>query len=221
MEQRFLEIKNAYDSLYKQMLSQGRLTWKPTEKGYWGMSVCEEVFELFRRIGLSKEHKLVDLGSGDGKVPIIGSVFGAECTGIECDDELHGIAENMKQKLGVQNVNFVKGDFLQHNLSSYGIVFLHPDQKMTVLEQKLLRELNGHLLVYGPHYHPLSLHNTAKLDIFGQLVFAFQRQSQHPNKVQSKEEHAQQSTIQNKIQNNQTVVKIEKMQTQQFAQTPR
>ena len=41
---------------------------RDTEVGFWGTAACDDVFELFQKINLSKFKNFIDLGSGDGKV---------------------------------------------------------------------------------------------------------------------------------------------------------
>jgi protein-L-isoaspartate O-methyltransferase len=150
---KFTEIKTSYDSLYNHMLAAGRIPMKETELGYWGISTADDVYNLFSTLKLNKFKSFIDLGSGDGKVALIASLF-TKATGIECDDELIQHSETMKSKVKAKKVRFIKGDFMSHNLSDYDFIFINPDKHMHALEPKLFKELKGKFVVYGPHYHP-------------------------------------------------------------------
>ncbi|OIO64432.1 hypothetical protein COY28_02200 [Candidatus Woesearchaeota archaeon CG_4_10_14_0_2_um_filter_57_5] len=166
----FQDVKSAYEELYVSMLRSGKPTWKPTEKGYWGMAVSDEVHELLRQLNMGSQHKLLDLGSGDGKVVLIAAALGMDATGIEHDKELHDIAESMRKKLRLP-ATFINADFNDHSWKGFHLVFSNPDQHLD--EEKLQTELTGRLVVYGPHYHPNSLRKHRTLDIQGTLISVF------------------------------------------------
>jgi hypothetical protein len=170
MEEHYKQIKAAYDDFYKFLLRKGKLPMWATEKGYWDAAISDDVFELFKQMKLHKFNSFVDLGSGDGKVVLIASLFGLKATGIEHDKWLHDSAVQFKQKLShipdTQNAEFIQQDFLEHDLSKYDVVFIHPDTPMhRGLQNKLLEELNGKLVVYGPHFHPSALEQEQRLDV--------------------------------------------------------
>ena len=156
----YILIKTAYDSLYNTMLSKGKLPLKQTELGYWGISTADDIFHLFKTLNLNKKNRFIDLGSGDGKVTLIASLFMKEA-GIECDPELISHSRTIQNKLGMR-AEFIQGNFLLHDLSGYDTLFIHPDQHMHALEPKLMKELKGKLVVYGPHYHPTTLKKEAE-----------------------------------------------------------
>jgi protein-L-isoaspartate O-methyltransferase len=154
------EIKSAYDRFYNSLLSEGKLPLKDTGKGFWGISTADDVFHLFKSMKLGKYRSFIDLGSGDGKVVLIASLF-TKATGIEFDSDLVGHSERIRDKLGL-NAKFIKGDFLEHSLKGHDFIFINPDQQMKDLEPKLFTELKGKLVVYGPHYHPKMLKKEAR-----------------------------------------------------------
>jgi len=133
---------------------------KETSLGYWGISTADDVFHLFKDLRLERHKSFIDLGSGDGKVTLIASLF-TQATGIECDEELIGHSRDMKKKLGLKKAEFIQGDFMAHDLSSYDFIFINPDKQMHALEPKLFRELHGRLVVYGHLYHPSVLEKEA------------------------------------------------------------
>lgn len=152
----FQKIETFYKQYYHELKTKGVHSYKQTEKGFWFSSVSSEVFDLFRTIKLEQFNHLADLGSGDGKVALIASLF-TKSTGIECDEELVKRSIQIEEKLGLQNVQFVKGDFLKEDLSSYDILFIYPDNPLIRLEQKILKEFGGDLIVCGGIFLPEKL----------------------------------------------------------------
>jgi len=139
-------------------MKQGRLPTKDTGIGFWGPSIPDEVYEAFRKIGLRKCRSFLDLGSGDGKITLIASLFSKYSYGIEYDQELHKKASELQSKLGIKNVRFVNDDFMKYDLSKYDIIFCSPDKPMERgLGKKLEKELKGKLVLQGHHFHPANL----------------------------------------------------------------
>ena len=152
-----MQIKKEYDGFDRSLLQQGRLPMKDTGTGFWNAALSQEVFELFNKLKLQKYSHFLDLGSGDGRVAMIASLF-TQATGIEIDRELANKSFEMQRILGVKNVSFIHKNFMDHNISEHDIVFINPDKPMyRGLEKKLLDELSNHLLVYGHHFHPTLL----------------------------------------------------------------
>lgn len=149
----FQKINTSYEQYYAALKEKGIHSHKETEKGFWLSSVSTEVFDLFRTIGLEQFNHFADLGSGDGKVALIASLF-TESTGIEFDDELVQRSNQIKEEIGANNIQFRKGDFLEEDLSAYDILFVYPDNPLIRLEQKLLKEFRGDLIVCGGIYPP-------------------------------------------------------------------
>lgn len=150
-------IKESYDLFYKDLLRQGKLPLKDTGVGYWGISAADEIFALFNKINLHHYNHFLDLGAGDFKVVLIASLF-TKATGIEYDSWLVGNAHSIRSRLAhipaVNKAVFIQGNFMEHSLEHYDIVFWHPDQKHFALDTKLKQELKGELIVHGPHFHP-------------------------------------------------------------------
>ena len=85
----FLTIKEEYDKFYRSLLKKGRLPMWSTEKGFWNSSITDDLYETFKKINLHKFKSFLDIGSGDGKVVLIASLFCKNAEGIEIDDFLH------------------------------------------------------------------------------------------------------------------------------------
>ena len=171
---KFNEIKKEYDQFYNELLSKGQLVQRDTDRGYWGASVTDEVFELFNKLDLSKYKHFLDMGSGDGKVAFIASLF-TNSTGIEYDKELHLKGLEIKNKLDL-NTELIKGDFFNHDFSKYDIIYLYSDKPFyRDIEKKMIKELKGILVVYGSHYMPTVLKRKKVLDINGTLVSVYKK----------------------------------------------
>lgn len=125
-----------------------------TPKGFWGAAITEHIYELFKKIKLEGYKNFLDLGSGDGKVVLIASLFGLKATGIEIDPDLIKTSRRFKKELKLKG-DFLQEDFLEHDLSKYDAVFVNPDKGFEHgLEDKLLKELKGKLFVYNQIFLP-------------------------------------------------------------------
>jgi hypothetical protein len=82
------------------------------------------------------QDELVDLGAGDGKIPIAAArQFGARAWGIEYNKDLAALAQRNAQRAGVaERVRIVHGDIFKEDFS-----------KATVVTMYLLEELNAQL----------------------------------------------------------------------------
>jgi len=146
-------IKKEYDDFYNSFLKQGKIPVRDTEVGIWGISVADNVYNLFKKINLKKYKNFLDLGSGDGKVVLIASLF-TKATGIEFDKELNDKAIEIKNKLKLK-AEFIQDDFLKYDWSKYDIIFINPDKGFHKgTEDKLLKELKGKLFVYNFVFEP-------------------------------------------------------------------
>ena len=151
--QEFDQIKQAYKELYDNILKKGKLLVWDTEKGIWGFTKADDAFEFFKKIELNKYKNFLDLGSGDGIVVMIASLF-TKATGIESDKDLHKKALEMKNKLKI-SCTLLNKDYMKHDLSKYDIIFINPDKGFHHgLETKLLKELNGILFVHQKIFQP-------------------------------------------------------------------
>jgi len=156
MNKKFEEIKEEYDKFYKSIWSKGKTPMRDTEVGFWGTAACDDVFELFNKMELGKYKHFIDLGSGDGKVVLIASLF-TDATGVEFDKELHEKAVEIRDKLDVK-AELICSDFLPMDISKYDIVFVNPDRSFHKgVEEKLVNELNGILIVFNLVYRPTGL----------------------------------------------------------------
>lgn len=171
-EELFNKIKAEYDDYYKSFLKQGKIPVWDTKVGIFGASVSDFVYEFFKKIKLSGYKNFLDLGSGDGKVVLIASLF-TKSTGIEFDKELVDKSNEIKEKIGLKadfglKTEFICGDFLKQDLGKYDFIFINPDKGFDKgLEEKLLKEMKGKLFVYNFVFAPRLL-KKGKTYWFGQ-----------------------------------------------------
>lgn len=176
MEEMFSLIKKEYHLFYNSFLKEGKLPLKDTGKGFWGAAVSDEVFEAFKKIGLNRFSNFLDIGSGDGKVVLIASLFCKNAIGIEIDEELFLKSIEIKRKLNRNNTMFINKDFYEHDFSRYDVMFLNPDQPLSRgLESKLLSEMKGKLILYGHHFHPKLLKRDQSFALDGTFISVYSR----------------------------------------------
>ncbi len=102
------------------------------------------VRELLKLADVGPQDLVYDLGSGDGRIPIIAaSEFGARAVGIEIDPALVTQAQAKAREAGVEDrVEFRLGDMYTADVRSATVVtlFLHPGPNLK-LRDKLRSEL--------------------------------------------------------------------------------
>jgi hypothetical protein len=102
--------------------------WLPTRD--------ELVTQMLAAARVTPEDEVVDLGAGDGKIPIAAArQFGARAWGIEYNKDLAALAQRNAQRAGVADrVRIVHGDIFKEDFSKASVVTLY-----------LLEELNAQL----------------------------------------------------------------------------
>ncbi len=153
---KFKLLKQKYEEFYSLFYVKGSIPMGDTEKGIWGAAITNHIFEFFQQINLEKYKTFIDLGSGDGKVVLIASLFGVKSTGIEFDKDLIEISIKIRDELKL-SADFIQGDFLKQDLSKYDIIFINPDKGFEYkLENKLLKEMKStaKLFVYNNIFLP-------------------------------------------------------------------
>jgi hypothetical protein len=151
MIQEFNELYTAYDDQFKDGLRSGELPMRSTDHGFWGAASLHATFDFFRKIDLAQYDRFVDLGSGDGRIVYLASLF-TDAYGIEGDPDL----VERGRALDVDcDVSFVIGDYMTFDLSRFDFIFINPDKGFTdAFEQKLQDEVDGTLAVYNQIYLP-------------------------------------------------------------------
>jgi|TARA_Y100000031_G_C8188611_1_gene370246 16S rRNA G966 N2-methylase RsmD len=168
MDISFNEIKKEYDTFYQNLLSRGKLPLRSTGQGFWGHVPAADIFEAFKKLELHKHRTFVDLGSGDGKVVLIASLFCKRAVGIEMDNKLFKKSLEIQKNLGIKNTVFFNNDFYEHSVNGFDAVFTYPDEPMhRGLEKKLLNELTGKLIHCGHHFHPENMIKQSEVMVNG------------------------------------------------------
>ena len=104
----------------------------------------ETVIEMLRVANIQSDDVLYDLGSGDGRIPIVAAQrYGIRAVGIDITPNLVWVAKERARALGVSNrVRFINADMFRSNISEATIVTLYLSTKLNLLlRPKLLREL--------------------------------------------------------------------------------
>lgn len=158
-EDKFNQIKQAFLEL-ENSLQKGKGLVYRTEKGIYGTTGMDRIFNFFKEINLQDYKHLLDLGSGDGRVVLIASLF-TKATGIEYDAELNKIAIEIRDKLNLE-CDILTGDYMQHDFTQYDIVFINPDHDLSDLSKKLRSELKGSLFIYNELFSPEGLRKGKK-----------------------------------------------------------
>ncbi len=176
----FEKIHKSYKEFEKHLLSKGQLPAMDTGIGYWGVTNCQDLFEFFQKIKLEKYKNFIDLGSGDGRVVLIASLFGLKATGIEHHPWLTDCALHLKRKIGLphfKNVKILKDDFMKYHIGEHDLVYISPDRPFhrDGLGTKFSRELNGKLVVHSYEFLPKSLKQEATHIVNGEKFSVFSR----------------------------------------------
>lgn len=180
MQTEFKKIKQVYDQFERFVMQNGILLGKETKDGYWAVAHLQDVFDFFKQIKLDKHKHLVDLGSGDGRVVLLASLFGIKATGLETDQWLLDCSLDLKRKINLphfERVNFLQENFHRYDLSQHDILFIHPDKPFyrDELGKRLKQQLPDHakLVVYGYEFHPSNLKHENEFIVNGQKFVVY------------------------------------------------
>ena len=90
----------------------------------WLPTSDDLVFKMLDAAKVGPQDELVDLGAGDGKIPIAAArLFGARAWGIEYNKDLAALAQRNAQRAGVANrVRIVHGDIFKEDFSKATVV---------------------------------------------------------------------------------------------------
>jgi hypothetical protein len=117
--------------------------------GGFAPSPLTDIRDLFEEVGLAGFGSLVELGSGDGRVVLLASLF-TQAFGLEKDRAKAAASRARALSLGLDRAGFLAVDYLTADLSSYELLFIHPDREIGSLVAHLKGTYQGRLLVYGP-----------------------------------------------------------------------
>jgi SAM-dependent methyltransferase len=175
----FTRIKAYFDARDKELAHQGKLPLGSTEKGFWGTSHLDDAFAFCERIELETKDGFLDLGSGDGRVVFVAALF-THAVGIEYDAKLHAQALRAHDELQIPGVELLCGDYTEHDLGAYDVVYTYADHNFRWLTPKL-GELRDHAVLYCYHdtFHPEGMIK-GRIVWLGQLpVFSYTRAVPH------------------------------------------
>ena len=105
------------------------------------------MYELFNKINLHKRSSLLDLGSGDGRVVLLASLF-TKAAGYEANKYLVNIGKRVRKKFDL-SASLRREDFMKADFSNYDVLFIYPDKDYNErLLRKIKGEFKGILIVY-------------------------------------------------------------------------
>lgn len=173
-------LKNKYDEFDRGLLQQGRYLGKETEVGFWGVTPLNEAYDFFKGFGLHRHQNFLDLGSGDGRIVLLASLFDIQAHGLEFDEEMIDVGLNHRTKLSLphfENTKFLQKDFLEHDIRGYDVVFISPDKPFfrSGLDKKLSSELTGKLVVHGWEFHPPGLTKVDEKIVNGEKFSVYEK----------------------------------------------
>jgi len=161
---KFTLIQQLHNKRRSRLILAGQ-SQRSTALGYWAMSNPLHVFELFRKLELSRYKRFVDLGSGDGIVVAVASLF-TDSAGIEIDENLHKDALEIRSRLGL-DYELKNMDYLEEDLSQYDVIFINPDNYFYKLEKALVENFRGIIIITDNIFRPLTLRPSDNLSVMG------------------------------------------------------
>ena len=145
-----------HDLLIK-LVSEGENAFDTEVGRFESTPIDDEVLLICFRDFLKPDLKFLDLGSGDGRVVFLASLYGVDAYGIEYDKSLYEISIQAKKRLrGLikpERISFIQGDFLKCDFKKYDIFYLYAGTNaLPQLMKKLYEEMKpGSILIsYDP-----------------------------------------------------------------------
>lgn len=151
-KQEFERIKQAFTQKDGEGLQGGSLPMRSTERGFWGTSNLDDVYEFFVQKSFPEDTRFLDLGAGDGRVVLVADLF-VQAAGVEFDEDLVDEGKEIAQSLG-RDVDLIADDMRNVDFGEYDVLYSYADQRWEFVKHKLLRELSGELYLYHDTYHP-------------------------------------------------------------------
>ena len=146
----FSKLKEFFAKVDLNYKSSNKYVYK-TKKGIFGVSDLEILNQFFKEINL--EGNFLDLGSGDGRVTLLASLF-TKAEGVEFEEELINLSNKYKEELNL-GCKFIQDDFQNIDLSKYNVLFSFSDNFFSdKFISKLKKEFKGTLYVYQGVFLP-------------------------------------------------------------------
>lgn len=125
--------------------------YQKVEKGYFSPTVLQKINECFNEF-LKPGLRFIDLGSGDGRVVFLASLYGADAFGVEYNPILYSISikamSSLSDIINISNVHFIKGDAFLLDWSHYDVIYIFGYRED--LEEELFKRMKNNALVI--HY---------------------------------------------------------------------
>jgi hypothetical protein len=118
--------------------------WVPTP-----FATLEKMYDMAK---LTPKDFVMDLGSGDGRAIIVAAKRGAPGLGVEWNEKLVALSEELARKAGVSHLaKFVKGDMFAADLSKASVLglFMLPDQLAKLTAKFLAMKPGSRITVNG------------------------------------------------------------------------
>ncbi|MFH1624701.1 MAG: class I SAM-dependent methyltransferase [Pseudomonadota bacterium] len=112
------------------------------------------ILAAFNRV-LKPGVRFLDLGSGDGRVVFLASLYGALSTGIEFDEDMFASGltarEELSRSFDLSKTKLIKGDFFEADFSSFDVIyyFMGGSFEEKRLEEKLATEMKPGAVLVG------------------------------------------------------------------------
>jgi hypothetical protein len=159
-EERFRIVKSLFKEIEEERQKKRLPHFRKTSLGFWGTSNIDDLFVFFSKVHLEDYRHFFDMGSGDGRMVIVASLF-TKSTGMEIDEDLFEESEWIRSDLVAQkaiekeNCTFIKDDFMKHSFAPYDFLMAYYDKLFTLeLEQKIEKEFHGDFYLYNNIYTP-------------------------------------------------------------------
>jgi 16S rRNA A1518/A1519 N6-dimethyltransferase RsmA/KsgA/DIM1 with predicted DNA glycosylase/AP lyase activity len=135
-------------------------------------NIVEGMLDLGR---LQDDDFLIDLGSGDGRIPIQAAVRGTRARGVEIDPDLVRRSLHSAHRENVSSqVEFLVGDFFRANLSEATIVTLYLRHSVNVsLQPKLQNELKKGSRVVSHSFCMVDWEPDREIEVDTKLLFVW------------------------------------------------
>ena len=111
---------------------------QPGKDVVWVPTPPEVVEAMLDMAKVKQGDKLVDLGSGDGRIAIAAAKRGAQAMGVEYNPKMVQVSERNAAREGVKNVRFVQGDLFETDFSDADVVTMY---LLPMLNEKLRPQL--------------------------------------------------------------------------------
>lgn len=90
-----------------------------------------EFASMLDAVGVTPTDRVLDLGSGDGRIVIAAALRGARATGIEIDPELVALSRERVRQERV-DAQIIEGDLMAFDWSAFSVIIANVDEVLTL-----------------------------------------------------------------------------------------